>query len=88
MPRIIAAQAADELLKIAGVDASFVLFAEPEQLYLSGRSRGDVNVQVICEMLGGGGNAASAGAQFPGQTMEQVLPALTGAIDRYLDEDS
>ncbi len=88
VPRIIAAQAADELLKIAGVDASFVLFAEPEQLYLSGRSRGDVNVQVICEMLGGGGNAASAGAQFPGQTMEQVLPALTGAIDRYLDEDS
>ena len=88
VPRIIAAQAADELLKIAGVDASFVLFAEPEQLYLSGRSRGDVNVQVICEMLGGGGNAASAGAQFPGQTMEQVLPALTGAIDQYFDEDS
>ena len=86
--RIIAAQAADELLKIAGVDASFVLFAEAGQLYLSARSRGDVNVQVICEMLGGGGNAATAGAQFPGQTMEQVLPALTGAIDQYFDEDS
>lgn len=86
VPRVIAAQAADELLKIAGVEASFVLFAELGQFYLSARSRGDVNVQVICEMLGGGGNAATAGAQFPDQELTEVLPALTQAIDHYFEE--
>ena len=63
--RAIAGQAADELLNIAGIEASFVLFPEAGQAYLSARSNSDVNVQVISEMLGGGGNAATAGAQFP-----------------------
>ena len=85
--RAIAGQAADELLNIAGIDASFVLFPEDGQTYLSTRSSSNVNVQVISEMLGGGGNAATAGAQFPGQTVEEVLPLVKEAIDKYFKEE-
>lgn len=81
--RAIAGQAADELLNIAGIDASFVLFPEAGQAYLSARSGSAVNVQVICEMLGGGGNAATAGAQFPGKGPEEVLELVKQAIDQY-----
>ena len=76
----------DQLLNIAGVEASFVLFPEEGQTYLSARSSGDVNVQVITEMLGGGGNGASAGAQFPNQSIEEVFPTLKQAIDAYFEE--
>ena len=86
--RPIAARAADELLNIAGIDASFVLFPEEGQTCLSARSSAAMNVQVVTEMLGGGGNASTAGAQFPGQTTDQVLPRLREAIDRYLDDDT
>lgn len=84
--RAIAGQAADELLNIAGIEASFVLFPEEGQACLSARSNSNVNVQVISEMLGGGGNAATAGAQFPGKAPESVLPLLKAAIDRYFEE--
>ncbi|MGM9578269.1 MAG: DHH family phosphoesterase [Evtepia sp.] len=86
--RAIAGQAADELLNIAGIEASFVLFPEDGQTYLSARSGSNVNVQVISEMLGGGGNAATAGAQFPGKTPEEVLPELKAAIDKYFDDEA
>ena len=86
--RIIASQAADQLMNIIGIEASFVLFPEGQQTCLSARSRGDVNVQVLTEMLGGGGNAAAAGAQFPGKTPEEVLPDLKAAIDRYFEEEN
>ena len=86
--RIIASQAADQLMNIIGIEASFVLFPEGQQTCLSARSRGDVNVQVLTEMLGGGGNAAAAGAQFPGKTLEEVLPDLKAAIDRYFEEEN
>lgn len=85
--RPIAAQAADELLKIAGIEASFVLFPEEGQACLSARSSANLNVQVIAEVLGGGGNASTAGAQFPGKSPEEVLPELQKAIDKYLDEE-
>lgn len=85
--RAIAGQAADELLNIAGVEASFVLFPEAGQAYLSARSNSNVNVQVISEMLGGGGNAATAGAQFPGKTPTEVLPMLQETIDTYFDDE-
>ncbi len=85
--RAIAGQASDELLNIAGIQASFVLYPEEGQACLSARSDGSINVQVISEMLGGGGNAATAGAQFPGKTTEEILPDLTAAIDKYFDED-
>ena len=71
--RITAAQAADELLNISGIDTSFVLFPDQEgRVILSARSMGDVNVQVVLEKLGGGGNAATAGAQVPGKGVDEV----------------
>ncbi|SMC90615.1 DHH family phosphoesterase [Papillibacter cinnamivorans] len=84
--RIAAAQAADELLTIAGTQASFVLFPVGDSVIISARSMGDINVQVILEDLGGGGNAATAGAQIPDKTVEQVLPELHAAIDRYFED--
>lgn len=87
--RVTAAQAADELLNIAGIDASFVLFPDEEQgrVIISARSMGDTNVQVVLEKLGGGGNAATAGAQVVGKTIQEVLKELLRAIDQYFAED-
>ena len=85
--RPIAARAADELLNIAGIEASFVVFPEEGQTCLSARSSGTLNVQVITETLGGGGNATTAGCQFPGKRTDEVLPLLREAIDDYLDDD-
>ena len=56
-------------------------------MILSARSMGDVNVQVILEQLGGGGNAATAGAQVPGKSVEEVTKDLLRAIDQYLEEE-
>ena len=86
--RAIAGQAADEMLNIADIEASFVLFPEAGQAYLSARSGSNVNVQVISEMLGGGGNATTAGAQFPGKTTQDVLPILKETIDNYFDDET
>ena len=85
--RAIAGQAADELLNIAGIEASFVLFPEAGQAYLSARSNSDVNVQVISEMLGGGGNAATAGAQVPNKSVDEVHQMLLQAIEEYLEDE-
>lgn len=86
--RVTGAQAADELLTISGVNASFVLFPDDAgRVILSARSSGDVNVQVIAEALGGGGNAAVAGAQIPEKTVDDVLEELRRAIDRYCEEN-
>ena len=84
--RVTAAQAADELLNIAGIGASFVLYPDGDRVVVSGRSLGSVNVQVILEALGGGGNAEAAGAQIPGKTLDQVLEELHTALDNYFDE--
>lgn len=85
--RAIAGQAADELLNIAGIEASFVLFPEAGQAYLSARSNSDVNVQVISEMLGGGGNAATAGAQIQSATLDSAARSLLRAIDQYFEDE-
>jgi len=82
--RVIAAQAADELLNILGIQASFVVFPEDERISISARSIGDVNVQVIVEKLGGGGNKSTAGAQITGKTQKDVVRELLAAIDDYL----
>ena len=84
--RIVAAQAADELLNIIGIDTSFVLYPDGERVIISARSMGDTNVQVILEKLGGGGNAAAAGGQIPG-SIDQVARDLLSAIDQYFEED-
>ncbi len=84
--RVTAAQCADELLNISGVECSFVVFPGPDGVtMISGRSIGKTNVQVILESLGGGGNAAVAGAQIPDQTVGQVVRDLKIAIDKYFE---
>ena len=84
--RILAAQAADELLNIAGISSSFVLYPDNGTIIISARSIGAANVQMILEPLGGGGNAATAGAQIADTTMESVMADLTASIDRYFEE--
>ena len=70
------------------MDTSFVLFPDQEgRVILSARSMGDVNVQVVLEKLGGGGNAATAGAQVPNKTVDEVHQLLLQAIDQYLEDE-
>ena len=84
--RPMAAQAADELLNITGFQASFVLYPdEQRRVVISARSIGEANVQVILEKLGGGGNAATAGAQIKDSTVPEVLERLKKSIDNYYD---
>ena len=81
--RIVAPQAADELLSIYGVDGSFVMYENNGQICISARSMGAINVQVIMEMLGGGGHHTMAAAQIKGTEMEKVKQQLLEAIDKY-----
>ena len=81
--RVIASQAADELINISGITASFVLFPDREQVIISARSIGSCNVQAVLEKLGGGGNGATAGAQIKGKTLREVLQELVAAIDAF-----
>ena len=84
--RPLAAKAADELLNITGFQASFVLYPDEEnRVVISARSIGEANVQVILEALGGGGNAATAGAQIRDASVQQVLERLKKSIDNYYD---
>ncbi len=86
--RVTAAQAADELLNIAGISASFVLYPDADgRVIVSARSIGSTNVQVIVEALGGGGNAAAAGAQIPGRTVDEVKRELNAVLDSYFGSD-
>lgn len=82
--RLTAAQAADELLTIRGVQASFVLYREQDGINISARSLGEINVQVILEKLGGGGHFETAGAQVRNKNMEEVSKELMAAIDDVL----
>lgn len=86
--RVTAAKAADELLTLSGVQASFVFYPKDGGVYISARSLGEVNVQVIVETLGGGGNSTSAGGQLPGVTVEQVRQMLQEAIDKYYEKSN
>ena len=83
--RALAAQAADELLNISGITASFVLYPDEENVYISARSIGDANVQMILEPLGGGGNTATAGAQIKNTTVKEALDALIASIDSFYE---
>ena len=83
--RVLIAQAADELLNIAGIQASFVISKSDGAVFISARSIGNINVQVIMEKLGGGGNQSTAGAQISGMSIEEITKDLQTAIDEYLD---
>jgi c-di-AMP phosphodiesterase-like protein len=83
---LICAKAADELLTISNITASFVMGKVDDKITISGRSIGDINVQVILEKLGGGGHITLAGAQLEGFTMEEAHDELIIRINEYLAE--
>ena len=83
---IIAAKAADELLTIGGINASFVLGKTGDRIYISGRSIGGINVQLILEKLGGGGHITLAGAQLENMSMEDAKQELINRINEYFYE--
>lgn len=83
---LIAAQAANELLDINGVEASFVLTKINDKIHISGRSLGSISVQLILEGLGGGGHLTSAGTQLSGMTMDEAENKLIGKIKQFLEE--
>ncbi len=81
--RVTAAKAADDLLNLVGVQASIVLYRQGDGVSLSGRSLGEINVQVILEQLGGGGNGTSAGGHVPDSSLEEVRRRVLEAIGNY-----
>ena len=85
--RVLAAQAADELLNISGITASFVLYPDEEgRTIISARSIGNANVQMILEPLGGGGNTATAGAQLKDTPVKDALDKLVASIDKFYEQ--
>ena len=83
--RIIASKAADNLLMVNGIQASFAVVRIGDTLHLSARSSGAINVQLIVEELGGGGHYAAAGAQIKDKSTAEMLTALKAAIDKHLE---
>ena len=83
---IICAKAADELLTIGNITASFVIGNVGDVISISGRSIGDINVQIILEKMGGGGHSILAGAQIEGKTIEEVKEDLMKKINEYFEE--
>ena len=83
---LICAKAADELLTISNITASFVLGYQGDKVCISGRSIGDINVQIILEKMGGGGHITLAGAQVEGMTLEEARQELIIRINEYFTE--
>jgi len=86
--QLIAAKAADELLSLSGINAAFVLTSVGDEVYISGRSLGDINVQMILEKLGGGGHLSVAGAQLAGIGLDEAKEKLEYAIIEYINEQN
>ena len=85
-PTIIGAQAANELLNISGIKASFVLTNYQNKIYISARSIDEINVQIIMEKLGGGGHMNIAGAQIPNATVEEAKQLLLNTLETMQKE--
>ena len=85
-PTVVGAQAANELLNIKGIRASFVLTEYQGLVYVSARSIDEVNVQVIMERLGGGGHMNIAGCQMEGMSVQEVAQEIRNTLDRMIDE--
>ena len=83
--RVIASKAADKMLTLRGIDAAFTLVRIGQQIHISGRSNGSVNVQLILERLNGGGHYDVAGAQVDAESVMTVLETLKASIDDYLE---
>lgn len=86
--RLISPQAADDLLSISGVDASFVVYRTGDTVNISARSLGGMNVQVIMERLGGGGHQTMAAAQIKDVSVSEAVDRLKNAIDESLNDKS
>ena len=84
--RIVASKAADKMLTLRGVDAAFALVKIGDQIHISGRSSGSVNVQLILERLGGGGHFDVAGAQISASSVIEVLERLKTNIDAHFEQ--
>ena len=84
--RVTASKAADDLLTLEGVQASIVLYRAGSGVSMSARSLGEINVQVIAEQLGGGGNSTSAGGYVPDVDLTDVYQRLIAAIDNYFQQ--
>ena len=85
--RVNASRAADRLLSVSGVKASFALCRIGDSVHISARSQGKINVQLILEKIGGGGHFDSAGAQLKGSTVPNAVSMLRAAIDEYFVEN-
>ncbi len=83
---VVCAKAADELLTISEITASFVIGQLEDKVCISGRSIGDINVQIILEKLGGGGHITLAGAQVEDMTIEETKQELINRINEYFSE--
>lgn len=83
---VLAAQTADELLNITGINTSFVFVKIEDEVFISGRSHGDINVQILLESLGGGGHMTMAGAKLQSVSIEEAVERLENVIDKYLRE--
>ena len=85
-PTIAGAQAANELLNIVGIKASFVLTEYNGKIYISSRSIDEINVQIIMERMGGGGHLNVAGAQLTDCTVEEAKRRIQKTLDQMLEE--
>ena len=85
-PTVVGAQAANELLNIIGVKASFVLTDYKNKIYISARAIDEVNVQIIMERLGGGGHMNIAGAQLEGVTVDEAREKLKQVLTQMTEE--
>lgn len=85
-PTVACAQAANELLNIIGIKASFVLTEYHDRIYISARSIDEINVQLVMERLGGGGHMNSAGAQLTGCTLEDAKRTIENTLDEMIRE--
>ncbi len=85
---VTAAQAADDLLDVEGIKASFVICEDGDTIFVSARSLGEINVQVILEKIGGGGHQTISGAQFKGKTVEEVKEIVKEAVRQYMEESN
>lgn len=85
-PNVVGAQAANELLNIVGVRASFVLTTYENEIFISARSIDEANVQLVMEKLGGGGHISMAGAQLKGITAEEAKEKLKAVLKQMTDD--
>ena len=82
--RVIAAKAADNLLKVVGIEASFAVVKIGDVVHISARSQGSLNVQLVLENMGGGGHFDSAAVQCREKTVEEVVSLLKESIDKFI----